>query len=142
MLNPRIQASPARLFVLLAGAALVIGGVAGFFYESDFGTGPDLVADDILGVFPTNGWDNALHLLAGIAALAAASRAPRPMTLALGAGFTVLATWGMLESENGVASLVDVIPVDTEDSLLHLALGLTGIAAGLASAKAPPARSA
>lgn len=132
------QATPARLFVLVAGAALVIGGIGGFFYESDFGTGSELVADEILGLFPTNGWDNVLHLLAGFACLAAARRAPRAMALAVGTGFTVLAVWGMIETEGPLGSLLDVIPVDTEDNLLHLALGLSGIAAAVATPRTPP----
>lgn len=139
MRNETDTATAARLFVLLCGAALVIGGIAGFAYESSFGTGDSYVSDDILGIFPTNGWDNTLHLLAGVACLIAASRAPRAMALALGAGFTVLAVWGFLETDRGVGTLLDTIPVGTEDNLLHLALGLTGIAAGLISPRPPAA---
>src|SRR5687767_9014912 len=71
------NATAARLFVLVVGAALVVGGIAGFAYEASFGTGESYVSDDILGIFPTNGWDNTLHLAAGLACLLAASRAPR-----------------------------------------------------------------
>jgi hypothetical protein len=127
------QATPARLFVLVVGAALVIGGIAGFFYEADFGVGDDLVSDNILDTFPTSGWDNLLHLLAGIACLAAASRASRPTALLLGAGFTVLALWGLVVTDRGFGTIVEVLPVSTEDNLLHLFVGLTGIAAGLLS---------
>lgn len=132
--EPDRAATPARLFVLVVGAALVIGGIAGFFYEADFGVGDDLVTDNILDTFPTSGWDNLMHLLAGIACLAAASRAPRPMALLLGAGFTVLALWGLLVTDRGFGTIVDVLPVSTEDNLLHLLVGLTGIATGLLSA--------
>lgn len=137
------QAGPAQLFVLLVGAALVIGGIGGFFYEAGFGTGGSLVADNILGAFPTNGWDNLLHLVAGLACLALAARAPRPAALAVGSLFTVLAIWGMLETHHGAGSLLEVIPVGTDDNLLHLAVGLAGIAAGLprtGPGPAPPAR--
>lgn len=135
-------ATAARLFVLLVGAALVIGGIAGFFYEADFGTGASFVSDEILGLFPTNGWDNLLHLLAGAACLAAATRAPRPMALAIGALFTVLGFWGLLVTDQGAGSLLETIPVGTEDNLLHLAVGLIAIAAGLAGSSGggrPPA---
>jgi hypothetical protein len=136
-------ATAARLFVLVIGTALVIGGIAGFAYESSFGTGDSYVSDDILGVFPTNGWDNVLHLAAGLACLLAASRSPRAMSLALGAGFTALAVWGFIVTDHGSGNLADVIPVGTEDNLLHLALGLTGIAAGLVSGRRrPPAAAA
>jgi hypothetical protein len=133
------EATAARLFVLLVGSALLIGGIAGFFYEADFGTGGGLVSDDILGVFPTNGWDNLLHVIAGLACLAAASRAPRQMALAIGALFTVAAVWGLLVTDRGVGTIADTIPVSTEDNLLHLAVGLTAIAAGLVGAGGRPA---
>lgn len=132
------DASAARLFVLLVGAALVVGGIAGFFYEPSFSTGGDLVADDILGIFPTNGWDNVFHLIAGVACLASASRGARAMALAIGGLFTLLALWGLIATDS-VGDLLDVVPVSTEDNLLHLAVGLTGLAAGLASPASPPA---
>jgi len=132
-------ATAARLFVLVVGTALVIGGIAGFAYESSFGTGASYVSDDILGTFPTNGWDNILHLAAGLACLAAASRAPRAMALVLGAGFTVLAIWGFIVTDHGAGNLLDVIPVATADNILHLAIGLSGIAAGLISPRPPAA---
>jgi hypothetical protein len=133
------SATAARLFVLVVGTALVIGGIAGFAYEASFGTGASYVSDNILGVFPTNGWDNVLHLAAGFACLVAASRAPRAMALVLGAGFTVLAVWGFLVTDHGAGNLLDAIPVATEDNILHLAIGLSGIAAGLLSSRRPPA---
>jgi hypothetical protein len=133
------EATAARLFVLLVGSALVIGGIAGFFYEADFSTGGGLVSDDILGVFPTNGWDNVFHVIAGLACLAAAARAPRQMALAIGALFTVVAVWGLLVTDGGVGSIAGTIPVSTEDNLLHLAVGLTAIAAGLARGGGRPA---
>jgi len=133
------DATAARLFVLLVGGALLIGGIAGFLYEADFGTGDGLVSDDIIGVFPTNGWDNLFHLIAGLACLAAASRAPREMALAIGALFTVAALWGLLATDRGVGSLAETIPVSTEDNLLHLAVGLTAIAAGLLGRSGRPA---
>ncbi len=132
-------ATAARLFVLVVGAALVIGGIAGFAYEASFGTGDSYVSDNILGVFPTNGWENALHLAAGLACLAAASRAPRAMSLLLGAGFTVLGVWGMTQTDHGAGALLSAIPVGTELNILHLAVGVTGVAAGLISARPPAA---
>jgi hypothetical protein len=124
-------ATASRLFVLLIGGALVLGGIAGFFYESDFGTGAGLASDNILGIFPTSGWDNVLHLIAGLACLAAASRGPRPMALAIGSLFLVVGLWGVLVTENGFGVIVETIPVNTEDNLLHLAVGLVGLGAAL-----------
>ncbi len=132
-------ATAARLFVLVIGAALVVGGIAGFAYEASFGTGDSYVSDNILGVFPTNGWDNVLHLAAGLACLAAASRAPRAMSMALGAGFTALAIWGFIVTDHGSGNLLEAIPVGPEDNILHLAVGLSGIAAALVSRRPPAA---
>lgn len=121
----------ARLFALIVGAALVIGGIAGFFYEPSFGTGADFKADDVLGAFPTNGWDNLLHLIAGLAGLATASRAPRRYALILGAAFVLLAIWGSSVADRS-ATVADLLPVGDADNLLHLAVGVAGIGAGLA----------
>jgi hypothetical protein len=129
--DPEEGASVARLFALVAGAALVIGGVAGFFYEPSFGTGTGFKADDVLGTFPTNGWDNLLQVLAGLAGLIAASRAPRPYALILGTAFVLLAIWGS-SVVDGSATIADLLPVGDADNLLHLAVGVAGIGAGLA----------
>ena len=42
----------------------------------------------------------------------------------------MLAIWGFVESDN---VLLGLIPVNDEDNVLHLILGLTGLAAGAAS---------
>ena len=123
------QPSAARLYLLLLGAALVVGGIAGFAYEAAFGTGDDYVSDNILGIFPTNGWDNLFHLVAGVICLASASRFPLRMALGIGILFAALGIWGMLVTERGAGALLETIPVATEDNLLHLAIGLIGIAA-------------
>ena len=39
-------------------------------------------------------------------------------------------------AENGV--LIDLVPVNDEDNVLHLILGLTGVLAGLATRRARP----
>jgi hypothetical protein len=134
-------ASPARLYATLVGAALVIAGIIGFFYEASFATGRDVVADDVFGILAVNGWHNLVHLALGLLGLLSAGYAAR--TYALGAGllYLVLAIWGFLETENGFGVLIDLVPVNTEDNVLHLILGLTGLTAGAATPKesAPPA---
>ena len=64
------------------------------------------------------------------------------LDMLIGALFTVLGLWGLLVTDQGSGSLLDTIPVGTEDNLLHLAVGLTAIAAGFAGsggAGRPPA---
>ena len=127
--------SPARLYCTLAGAALVILGVIGFFYGAGFDTGARPVARDteeIFGLLATNGWHNLLRIALGAAALVAAGSAAR--TYALGAGllFIVIALWGWIDSD-GI--LLDMVPLNDEDKVLYLLLGLTGVAAGAATEK-------
>lgn len=129
--------SPARLYAALVGGALVIAGVIGFFYEASFETGNDIRADAVFGILDVNGWHNLFHIATGLLGLAAAGYAARTYALAFGLFYVLIAIWGFLETENGFGVLLDVIPVNTEDNFLHLILGLTGLAAGAATPKAP-----
>jgi Domain of unknown function (DUF4383) len=130
--------SPARLYAALVGGALVIAGIIGFFYEASFETGDDLRADAVFGVLDVNGWHNLLHIAIGLLGLAAAGYAARSYALAFGLAYVLLAIWGFLETEDGFGTILDVIPVNTEDNFLHLILGLTGLAAGAATPKEEP----
>ncbi len=125
-------ATPARLYALIAGAGMTLGGIGGFFYDASFGTGTELASDEILSLFPTNGWENILHLILGLAGLALASRSPRAYSLGAGALLTVFALWSAAVTDRGNGSLLDVIPVGGKLNALHLLLGLAGIAAGIA----------
>jgi Domain of unknown function (DUF4383) len=121
--------SPARLYAILVGGALVIAGIIGFFYSSSFG-GPGEV-DDVFGILAVNGWHNVVHILTGLLGLAAAGYAARTYALGLGAVYLVIAIWGFIIGSG--ESLLGFIPVNTEDNVLHLILGLTGLAAGAAT---------
>jgi hypothetical protein len=134
--------SPARLYCTLVGGVLVIAGIIGFFYEASFATGNSVVSDDVFGILAVNGWHNLIHLALGLLGLAAAGYAARTYALGVGLLYVVLALWGFLETENGVAVLLDLVPINSEDNWLHLILGLTGLAAGAATPKesAPVAR--
>ncbi len=136
--------SPARLYAVLVGGALTLAGIIGFFYEASFATGNEVVADDVFGLLAVNGWHNLVHLATGLLGLAAAGYAARTYALALGLVYTIIAIWGFLEVENGFGVLLDLIPINNEDNVLHLILGLTGLAAGAATPKdtAPIARPA
>jgi len=127
--------SPARLYAALVGGVLVIVGVIGFFYSASFSTGDDLRADAVFGILDVNGWHNLVHIATGLVGLAAAGYAARSYALALGLAYTVLAIWGFLETDNGAGTIIEVLPVNTEDNFLHLILGLSGLAAGAATPK-------
>jgi Domain of unknown function (DUF4383) len=129
------SASPARLYATLVGGVLVIAGIIGFFYESSFATGDDIVADEAFGILAVNGWHNLVHIALGLLGLASAGYAARTYALGVGLLYVVLAIWGFAETENGFGVLLDLIPINTEDNVLHLILGLTGLAAGAATPK-------
>jgi len=132
-------ASPARLYALLVGGVLTIAGIIGFFYDSGFDTGAELRTDDVFGILAVNGWHNVVHLLTGLLGLAAVGYAARAYALVLGLVYMVVAIWGFSVTEGGVGVILDFLPVNTEDNVLHLVLGLTGLAAGATTPKTAPA---
>lgn len=134
--------SPAQLYAALVGAVLVIVGILGFFYEASFATGAeDVRFDDVLGILAVNGWHNLIHLLAGLLGLAAAAGGwARTYALSFGLIYLVLAIWGFADGDD---IILDFVPVNDEDNVLHLILGILGLGAGAASpAEARPAPAA
>ena len=127
--------TPAQLYCTLVGAALVIGGIIGFFYDASFDTGLAVTSEDVFGVLAVNGWHNLVHIATGLLGLLAAGYAARTYALAFGLIYVILAIWGFAIVEDGVGTLVDLIPINTEDNFFHLIIGLTGLGAGAASQK-------
>jgi Domain of unknown function (DUF4383) len=121
--------SPARLYATVAGAVLTIIGIIGFFYSASFGS-PGTV-DDVFGIFVVNGWHNVFHLVTGLLGLAAAGYAARTYALAVGLLYLVVAIWGFIIGPGD--SILSIIPVNTEDNVFHLILGIVGLGAGAAS---------
>jgi hypothetical protein len=137
------QSNPARLYAGLVGVTLVVAGIVGFFYSSDFGSPGNV--DAVFGILDVNGWHNVVHILTGalgLLAFSAGAYAARQYALAVGAVYIVVAVWGFIIGDG--ESILSIIPVNTEDNVLHLLLGLAGLAAGYATAEtraatAPPA---
>ena len=88
------QASPARLFATLVGAALVIYGIVGFFYDSSFAA-PSNVRD-ALGLLSVNGWANVFHILTGAIGLLLAGFASRRYAIGVCALYLLVAVTGSL----------------------------------------------
>lgn len=125
--------SPAQLYAGLFGAVLVIVGIIGFFYEPTF-TDDEAVRDGLFGIFDVNGWHNVVHIASGVlglAAYAAGADASRLYALGFGVVYLAVAAWGFILGDG--ESILSIIPVNTEDNVLHLVIGLTGVAAGAAS---------
>jgi uncharacterized protein DUF4383 len=136
------DASPARLYATLVGGTLVIAGLIGFFYNGHFGSGSDVFgadrSHDVLGILAVNGWHNLFHIATGALGLFAAGYAARQYALGFGLLYVVLAIWGFILGSGH--NLLGIIPVNTEDNLLHLAIGLLGLGAGAATPERPTAR--
>jgi hypothetical protein len=128
-------ASPARLYASTVGALLLVLGIAGFFYSASFGA-PGTV-EEALGVLEVNAWLNLLHVATGALGLLAASYAARPFALAVGLFYTALAIWGLTLGDG--EAILGFIPTSGGDDVLHLIVGLAGLAA---AAGTPRTRSA
>jgi Domain of unknown function (DUF4383) len=143
-------ASPARLYALLVGGALTIAGIIGFFYDASFDVGDSLQRDAVFGILEVNAWHNIVHIATGLLGLAAAGYAARAYALGLGLIYVVVAIAGFIELGSGDINdtILQFIPVNTEDNFLHLILGVLGLGAGAATPKAmaraptPPAAAA
>jgi hypothetical protein len=111
-------ASPARLYAALAGALLLVLGVAGFFYDASFGA---LDAyEEALGALQVNGWLNLFYVATGATGLLVAGASSRGYALAVGALYLALAVvgWG--------------------SEWLNLAVGALGLAAVAGTPKLKP----
>ena len=128
--------SPARVYAIVFGAVLTLAGILGFFYSADFGDPGEV--DPVLGILDVNGWHNIVHLATGLLGLAAARTyaSSRAYALGLGAVYVVVAIWGFIVGDGD--AILSIIPVNTEHNILHLVIGLAGLAAGAASPAAVP----
>jgi hypothetical protein len=127
----------ARLFALVVGAVLIVAGVIGFFYESAF-TSDESTRDAVFGILDVNGWHNAVHIVTGLVALAMAQRYAREFALGFGVVYLVVAIWGFIVGDGG--SILSIVPVNTEDNVLHAIFAVAGFAVyALTAAERPHA---
>lgn len=129
--------TPAQLYALLFGAVLLAVGVIGFVVDASFDTGTGVEGDELI-VFEVNGWHNLVHVASGALGLAlAGSRAgARAFALGFGAVYLAVTAWGFIDGN----SVLALLPVNTADNFLHLAIALLGLGAGLASSSDPAGR--
>ena len=122
--------TPAQLYSLLFGAVLLAVGVIGFVVDASFGTGTGVQGEELI-LFEVNGWHNLVHIASGVLGLALAASAvgARLFALGFGAVYLVVTAWGFIDGN----SVLALIPVNTADNFLHLAIAALGLAAGLAS---------
>ncbi|HYI80470.1 MAG TPA: DUF4383 domain-containing protein [Thermoleophilaceae bacterium] len=123
--------TPAQIYSLVFGATLLVAGIAGFFADSSFGDlGSNVQGDDLI-VFEVNGWHNLVHIASGALGLALMGSAAGARLYALGFGavYLVVTIWGFIDGND----VLGLIPVNSADNWLHVAIAVTGILAGLAS---------
>ena len=124
--------SPAQVYALLFGAVLTVAGIIGFFYNADF-TSNVHDRNAVLGILDVNGWHNVVHILSGVFGLLLASTysSARAYALGLGLVYIAVAVWGFIIGDGH--SILSIVPVNTADNVLHLLIGIAGIAAGMAT---------
>ncbi len=128
------RSSPARMYAGIVGATLLVAGIIGFFYSSAFSSGDDAEREAVLGILDVNAWHNIVHLASGIVGLLAyraGEAASRQYALIFGVVYLLVAIYGFIAGDGEV--LLGVIPVNTEDNILHLAIAIVGLAAYAAS---------
>src|ERR687896_855644 len=124
--------SPAQAYALVFGVVLVMAGIVGFFYEAEFSS-DEAVRDAVFGILDVNGWHNLVHIATGVLGLVAAGSYAyaRSYALGLGAVYVVVAVWGFVVGDGD--SILSIVPVNTEDNVLHVLIGVTGLAAAAAT---------
>ena len=122
----------AQIYALALGAVLVLVGILGFLVEPSFAVGDDAQRGTLIA-FDINGWHNVVHLLSGIVGLAMAKTAASARLFAIGYGvvYLLVTLLGFIVGDGGY--LLSIIPINTADNLLHLAIAASGIAIGLSS---------
>ena len=122
--------TPAQLYSLVFGITLLAVGLLGFLVNTSFGTGSDVQGDELIA-FEVNGWHNLVHIASGIVGIMLAKRADTARLFALGFGavYLVVTIYGFVDGND----VLTLLPVNTADNFLHLAIAAAGLAAGLAS---------
>ena len=123
--------SPARVYLAITAAYLLVLGIGGFFADASFPTSSAAVGHaHAFGIFETNGWHNLAGLAFGVIALVACLAPERARIGALIVAipnaivFVTFALWDpatFLFASNGT------------DNVVHALLGFGGIAAALAT---------
>jgi hypothetical protein len=140
-LHDRSERTAAQNAALAVGIVFLLVGIAGFipgvtenFDDMTF-AGHESGAE-LLGVFQVSVLHNIVHLLFGVAGLAAASRHTSSTSYLVAGGIVYLALWiyGLAIDHDSDANFV---PLNDADNWLHLALGAGMVILGLALGRRP-----
>ena len=131
-----MKRSPAQRFARVIGLTLVAAGAIGFAYSSSFGSPGH--TDSVLGILDVNGWHNLVHLATGAVGLAVAGSYERSRRYAVAVAllYAAIAIWGFVIGDG--ESILQLVPVNTEDSVLHALIAVAACAAGFSTPATPP----
>ena len=123
--------TPAQWYTLIFGATLLLVGIIGFFADAGFDVGTGVDGDKLLGIFEVSGIHNLIHIASGAVLLAASPKraSARLVAIGFGAVYLLVTIIGFIQGDN----VLGIIPVNSADNFLHLAISGLGIAAGLMS---------
>ena len=127
--------SPAQVYAVVFGVVLTVAGIIGFFWSASFGSPGDV--DAVLGILDVNAWHNLVHIATGLLGLAALGSYASSRSYALGLGlvYVVVAIWGFIIGDG--ESILGFVPVNTEDNVLHVLIGIGGLGAYAATPAGP-----
>ncbi len=121
----------AQTFCLVVGIVLIAVGVLGFFFGgTSFAVGEAISGQNFI-VFEVNGWHNVVHIATGVflVAMAAAPATAITGSIVFGVVYIVITIWGFVAVDN----VIWLASINLADNLLHLALGILGLAIGLST---------
>jgi len=129
--------TPAQVYALLVGLALLAGGVLGFFYSASFAIGEAIEREAVLGILDVNAWHNLVHITTGALALAVAGSysTSRAFALAFGVVYLLVAMIGFAVGDG--EAIVGLVPVNTEDNVFHVLIAVSGLLAYAATPATP-----
>lgn len=137
--------APIQELTLLVGLGFLVAGIAGFIpgittHYGDLSFAGHGSRAKLFGVFQVSILLNLVHLLFGAAALVLARTREGARAFLVGGGaiYLVLFAYGQLTVENSGANF---IPLDRNDDILHLALGLGMLVFGLLPERVPASAS-
>jgi hypothetical protein len=120
----RLPRTFAQWYCLIAGGTLLLAGVLGFAADASFDSGSAIDGDKLI-LFEVNGWHNLVHIASGLLLLAAANTRPTARAIAFGFGalYGFVTLWGLVDGDE----VLNLIPVNPADNLLHLFLAVAAI---------------
>lgn len=127
--------SPAQTWARLIGWVLLLAGIVGLFYSASFGSPGEV--DAVFGILDVNGFHNVVHILSGLLGIVMARSfgSARTYSLLLAAAYAVVTIWGLVVGDGG--EILSILPVNTEDNILHAAIALVSLIVGFGSAAVP-----